>query len=233
MPIKPETAPWSKVRERYRFVDELANLRDSVKGAGNLERFDYWLNTYRAMASMAEAACLRGELDKATPDQVSALRTELARVWEKMLGFEIAAASTPGEFGTIANLEQHNRKRLHFLEAYGEAPALSDVYSGPARIIVPTVRTLLANGEAFRLKIIALDREPVKCVDLYWRPMGKGRFRMIVADPVGRAVYSVNLPPAASDMEYYIRVETSQGKELFWPPTAPSLNQTVICWTSA
>ena len=43
--LVPNAAPWSEVKPRYAFVDELAALRPQVNGAGNLERFDYWLNT--------------------------------------------------------------------------------------------------------------------------------------------------------------------------------------------
>ena len=96
------------------FVDELAALRPKIEGPGNLERFDYWLNTYRYMATLAEARCLRGELDKAVAakDFTRALqvRTSLARAWESMIALQIAATDTPGELGTLANLEQHSRR---------------------------------------------------------------------------------------------------------------------------
>ena len=48
------------------------------------------------------------------------LRTELARTWERMLSRLIAATDTPGELGTIANLEQHNRKQMRFLDFHDE-----------------------------------------------------------------------------------------------------------------
>ena len=37
------------------------------------------------------------------------MRIRMARLWEKMLTWQIAATDTPGELGTIANLEQHSR----------------------------------------------------------------------------------------------------------------------------
>ena len=45
--VKPDPRPLNAVNGDYAFVDELAALRPLVQGAGNLERFDYWLNSFR------------------------------------------------------------------------------------------------------------------------------------------------------------------------------------------
>lgn len=252
--IKPEKTPWSELKQRYAFVDELAALRDKVQGAGNRERFDYWLNTYRYMAAMAEAASVRGQLDKAVADiqaekdqarqkQMAAqgveLRTHLARVWERMITMQIAATDTPGELGTLANLEQHNRLLLRFLDTHDEALAnalgsplpaatqLSKTYTGPSRLIVPTVRTLATSGESLTLKMIAVDKQPVKAATLYWRPLGERKYKRVAAKHVARAVFSVTVP-AAADFEYYIEAKAAGGKKIVWPATAPALSQTVV-----
>ena len=182
---------------------------------------DYWLNTYRYMAALAEVGCLRGELDRGQPVQA-----QLARAWERMLTHQIAATDTPGELGTLANLEQHNRVLRKFLGASGVA--LAKTYAGPARLIVPTVRTLVDRGEALKLKVIAIDKPPVKSVVLFWRPLGPGSFRKIDARHAARAVYNVALPAASGDFEYYFQAEFADGKELAWLATAPGLNQTVV-----
>ena len=39
----------------YAFIDELADLRPQVQGGGNLERFDYWLDSFRYMRAIAQA----------------------------------------------------------------------------------------------------------------------------------------------------------------------------------
>jgi hypothetical protein len=225
-------------------VDELAALRPKVEGPGNLERFDYWLNTYRYMAALAEAGCLRGELDKAVvaKDFTLALnvRISLARAWERMVAFQMAAADTPGELGTLANLEQHTRGTLKFLVAHDDAIAkalgkalpetveAAKIYSGPARIIVPAVRTLAEKGEALNIKAIAIDKQPVKTVSAYWRALGGKSFHQAGVKHVARAVYTLSLPPVEGDIEYYIQVETAAGKKVTWPATAPDLNQTVV-----
>jgi len=234
------TAPWDEVISHYAFVDEFAALRPRVQGPGNQERFDYWLNTWRAAAVMAEACCVRGQLDKAMAakqyDQALDHRIELARVWSRLLSLQTAIVSTPGELGTIANLEQHTRRESHFLDAHDAAlsqalgkdlpaeSAPSQDYTGPARLIVPTIRTTATKGEVLTLRIIALGRQPSDSLTAHSRPLGEGSWQSIPALPRGRAVFEVPLPPAQRDFEYYI----SSSRGLVWPPTAPRLNQTVV-----
>ena len=55
--------PWATAASRYRFVDEFAAIRPRVQGAGNLERFDWWLNTFRVTKTMGQLGFARGELD--------------------------------------------------------------------------------------------------------------------------------------------------------------------------
>jgi hypothetical protein len=104
----------------------------------------------------------------------------------------------------------------------------SKAYSGPPRLIVPTVRSLAVSGEALRLKVIALDKQPVKSVTLCRRPLGRGDFQRIAAEHVARAVYAVVVPPLTGDIEYYLESEAADGRKLIWPATAPDLNQTVV-----
>jgi hypothetical protein len=236
--------PWEQVKARYAFVDELAAVRLQVKGAGNLQRFDYWLNTCRAMSAMAEAGCARGQLDKAVTEkhfqQALVARIELAKIWTRLLTLQTAIVSTPGELGTIANLEQHSRLQAHFVDGHDGAlaralgkplPAESTPgkdYTGPARLIVPTVRTHAAPGETLSLKIIALDKQPVKSVAVHVRPLGEGDWKTSASEHVGRAVYTAQLPAGRDDFEYFIEAQTSAGKTLRWPATAPEMNQTVV-----
>ena len=255
--IKIEKKPWSAVQAQYAFVEELAALRAQVQGAGNRERFDYWLNTYRYMAALAEVGCRRGELDRALPplkaekdpEKLKPLviaavqrRIELARAWERMIGWQVAVTDTPGELGTLANLEQHTRKQLQFLTAHDaeleqalgaplpDSVTLSKAYTGPARLTVPTVRTLATRNETLDLKIFALDQQPVVSAKLCWRPLGAGAFEAMPLKREARAVYLAKLKVKA-DLEYYIEIETAAGAKLVWPATAPQLNQTVLAWS--
>jgi len=62
--VRINKQPWAEERKQYAFVDELESLRARVSGAGNLDRFDYWLNTFRYMRTMAEWGCAQGKFDR-------------------------------------------------------------------------------------------------------------------------------------------------------------------------
>jgi hypothetical protein len=214
---------------------------------------------------MGEVGCLRGELDatmfelKMTePEDIAArrnlareavqIRVALARAWERMLTLQISVIDTPGELGTLANLEQHSRRFLGFLTAHDEAICnvlgtpmpkqceLSSAYTGPARIIVPTVRTAGDTGERLALMVILLapsapgDSSRRQSGTLLWRPIGAGEFQKVDLTHVARSVYRVELPPLPADavaIEYYIEAQAGSERLLF-PASAPRLNQTVV-----
>ncbi|MHC5055662.1 MAG: hypothetical protein ACYTKD_13210 [Planctomycetota bacterium] len=164
-----------------------------------------------------------------------------------MMTHQLAATDTPGELGTIANLEQHTRRRLRLLSAHdaklakalgGPLPpevTLSGDYGGPARIIVPTVRSLVAPGEALLLKVILLGPAKAQAEGdpagaLLWRPLGGREFSRVPLVEVGRAVHRAALPPVpegAIGIEYYLEARCG-GETLVWPSTAPGLCRTVV-----
>ena len=258
--IIPDDRPWEDEKERYGFVDEMAALRPNIEGAGNLERFDYWLNTFRYLRAVGQIGCTRGELDRIMKEmnaekdpakkkqlaeqKALPLRIELARQWERMMTLQLAATDTPGEMGTVANLEQHVRRNTndrHFLdlhdrkivEALGAAlpsgAQPGERYMGQPRLIVPTVRTQVGEGESLTIKVIVLDNERPKSAALHWRPMGRGGWGTIPLRHVDRGVHTVTLPPAEdAAFEYYIQATTAKGQQLVWPATAPEMSQTVV-----
>jgi hypothetical protein len=108
----------------------------------------------------------------------------------------------------------------------------------------------LVTGESLKLKVIILDYDrprqaPLEIPEaglspqkeqfltgqaaLYWRTMnGKIDFRKINLSHLARGVYKVSLPTIDDDFEYYIKAVTAGGEELYFPATAPQMNQTVV-----
>jgi hypothetical protein len=99
---------------------------------------------------------------------------------------------------------------------------------------VPTVRTSIAAGETLRLKVIVLSRERPSKAALYWRKLGAGDYKTVPLQHVARGVYTVALPRggASSDVEYYIEAAAA-GRILRFPPTAPTINQTLVLLPNA
>ncbi len=255
--IVPDGRPWDQVRDQYAFVNEMTALRPQVKGPGCLERFDYWLNTFRYLRAIGHVNCtwarFNSAMDRVKKEQDSAQQKQLARtivlpirkeliaqvaeVHESML----ATITTTGGMGTMANWQQHLLPSL-LTEPGKELAALlgedlpadampSNIYNGPTRLMVPTVRTLLVPDEDLKLKVIILGSKPSDKLSLSWRPMGKGDFTSVPLKHVARGVYTVTIPAGqfeGKDFEYYIQATTADGEKLVFPATAPRINQTVV-----
>jgi hypothetical protein len=251
--IFPDGRPWEQARQDYAFVEEMEAMRPLIKGAGNLERFDYWLATMRYLRANARVDCLLAQQNKVMeelkkqPDdaakkayareRVLPVRIEIIKALQEVYDHLLATVTNMSELGTIANWEQHS---LPGLLAPGEELARilgeplppeavpSKAYRGSPRLIVPVNRTAASRGETIKLKLIVLDSEPRQPM-LYWRPMGKGEFQKVVAKHRNRGVYDVAFPPGGltGDVEYYVETAAANAT-LRFPATAPELNQTVV-----
>lgn len=255
--IKRNPEPWSTVSSQYGFVGQLEALRQEVHGSANVDRYDYWLNQFRAMRLIAEVGCTAGALDK----EVEALgaisdledrrerarrialplRIHLAELWTQLLRTEIAGVSSSGELGTIANLEQRSRVHQHFLDKHdpflisalgldlpvSTRPSAS--YAGPARIIVPTVRTAVASGESLHVKVLLVAEKSSTDAVLSWRRVGEREYQYIPLRQVARWVHEVTLPALDSKkplMEYHIEA-VLDGKTCRWPASDTGSDQTL------
>ncbi len=248
--------PWEQVAGQYRFVEEMAALSPKVRRAGNRERFDWWLNTFRSARGMAQAGCARGALDRVIEqiekqsnpqeqrrlarEEALPLREQMVQLIGEMYGCLLATLGNSSEMGAVVNIEQQSLLRTQFLVAHDQRleqllgeplPATAHPwkeYRGPARVVILTARGSAAKGEQLVLPITALDQHPLKSVVVRIRPLGRGEWRTVPATHLARAAYRAKLPAAIEDFEYFAEMETAGGALLRWPATAPKLNQTVV-----
>lgn len=255
--IQVNSKRWSEVKNDYQFVEKLEAIAPRVQGPACQQRFNYWLDTFKAMRATGKLACLRAELDqliaqleteKLAPatrqniiKQAIATRIQLSRLWETMMTYQIQASSTPGEFGTIANLEQHNRKNLQFLSLHDQklttllgSPLpdeikLSNDYQGEPRLFVTSPRSVIEPNESLTVTATILAKTKPSKLILNWSPLGQNTYQQITLDHVSRGIYQTQLPPMSQDFEYHITAEfPTHPSQLHFPPTAPKINQTVI-----
>ena len=177
--IKPDPRPWEQAQKEYAFVDDLAALRPHVVGPGNLERFDYWLNTFGYLRSVAEVRCVwarfnaaldktRAEKDPNTRKTLARefalpARIELIRALGELHKYLLATVSNPGEMGSVCNWQQQTLPVLlttpgqELAELLGEDlppdAEPSKEYAGPPRLFVPEVRTGIMAGEMLKLTV--------------------------------------------------------------------------------
>ncbi|HOY59555.1 MAG TPA: malectin domain-containing carbohydrate-binding protein, partial [Verrucomicrobiota bacterium] len=214
--LTPVKTPWNEVAPQFAFVDEIEQLRPRVRGAGNIERFDYWLSAFKYLRSLAQLRCA---LARPEPD-------ELTRLFAEVYRHLLATVNTPGGLAMVVNLENHPGWGLA-VAAQAKTP-WPKTYAGEPRLIVPTVRSVVNLGESLTLKIIALDRQPVPSVRVQLRLLGRGTWRTVPAAHLVRGVWQARLPVATDDFEYYIEASTADAQTLRWPVTAPAMNQTVV-----
>lgn len=252
--IKPDSRPWADVAKEYAFVERLAAVRPAVRGAGNLERFDYWLNTFRYMHANAQVNCtwhlynqaiakVKEEKDRERQKQLAReaalpLRKQIVAQVAAVHEYLLSAITTYGGMGTVTNWQQHIQPTL--LDEPGKELAQllggdlppdalpSNDYQGPARILVPNVRTVLVAGEPLEIEAMVLGCQPAE-VTLAWRPLGEKKFTQLPLTHIARGVYRdrLALPAEAGDIEYYVEAKMAAAP-LRFPPTAPELNQTVV-----
>ena len=255
--IRPDGRSWSEVEKQYAFVEEMAALRPKVKGAGYLERFDYWLNTFRYLRAVGQVNCtwarFNAVMERIKKEEDQGARKTLARevalpvrkVLIRQVGqvheFLLATVTTTGGMGTVANWQQHllpsvlTEPGKELAALLGEdlpADALPPgTCAGPARLVVPTVRSVLMTDEDLTLKVILVNVAGAGGGSVHWRPLGRGNFSQTPLQHVARHVYTVTVPTAplkGRDFEYYIEVKSSHAEPLVFPATAPRLNQTVV-----
>ncbi|UCG59702.1 MAG: hypothetical protein JSU70_09325 [Phycisphaerales bacterium] len=255
--ITPDERPWEQVSKEYQFVDELADLRPQVKGAGNRERFDYWLNNFRYLRAVGRVNCtwarFNGAMKKVKEEKDPEAQKELALKTALPIRRELieqvadvhrhllATVTTTGGMGTVANWQQHLMPTLltqpgqELAQILGEElPADAMPHNrldGPPRIIVPTLRSSLTTGEDLKLKVILLGAGEPQDAALYWRQLGRKKFNRITLSHIARSVYSAKVPAQMighSDLEYHIVAHSAIGREIVFPAGAPRANQTVV-----
>lgn len=254
--IQINKSPWDEVKSYYTFADEMESIRPRIRGSGNLSRFNWWCNEFQFVKSMAEFGCARGELDsilasiekfpepeamrKTAIEDALRIRLKMVRILEDMYEHLIGTLNNSSELGTIANIELQSLLRVKLLTAKDEQlekltgnPLQAEAfpgrdYRGKPLLVNLVPRSSQMHGENLNLRIIALDKEPVRYVRIKVRPLGRGKWETIEACHVARAVWNALLPSSDDDFEYQIISETETGMKMRWPATAPEINQTVV-----
>ncbi len=228
-----------------------------MKGAGNLERFDYWRNLIRASelrvrtwvladrlnARMKEADAIKAADRKQSfvREEALPLRLDIARSYEDLVAAFVDCARSPGEIGTIASIESGSRGRIvtshdaAIAQILGRPlpaqAAVNTAYRGEPRVFVSAKCTQMKAGEPQEIRAFVLSGTKCAGVSLFWRSLGKGRFRKSAATHRSRQAYRAALPARSpGTIEYYLEAALDDGRRVRWPATAPAINQTVIAW---
>lgn len=243
--------------QRYSFLPDLEAFRAMITGAGNLERFDYWLNNFMFNRAVLEVTKAQLELNSLvdriskednlekklaiTSGEALSKRIELAERWDAMNRILLSFVSTTGELGTIANLEMHNIRKNGNLNGHDallksilqsdlpEEAFVSKNYAGKTRIVSTTCQSVLEQGRDFNLRIRVLSQAESLSGRCYYRKLGERKYSVADMKLLASHVFTVNLPFTSipDDFEYYIEVDAGQ-ETIRYPATAGDINQVVV-----
>jgi hypothetical protein len=204
--LKKDSTYWTVNQEKFAFVDQLENLRLQIKGKGNLERFDYYLNQFKYLRGMAKLRTNMG-----TPKQAESLHETMNSL--------IQSASTIGEIGNMLCISRQLGKNA------------DTSYTGQPHLIVLTPRTSLLPEEDLNLDVFFIDNGNPQKVDFFWKSFGEKKFRKAETHRQQRNHFTITLAAdlmKGQDIEYYIKGTTASNQVLYFPATAPESNFTVI-----
>jgi hypothetical protein len=257
--IKSSLKHWNEIQKKFAFIDEFLALESKIKGIGNKERYNYWLNTFRFAQKMAQADSMLNELDSIMSsitneknkniqemlvnEKAIPLRSKIIQTWGEMMTLFLSTVSTISEIGTVADLELYNLNNISLftkcdssiIKITGQSLPEREYwkeYRGPSRLIVPTKRSIIEQDENLKIKVIVLSKNKVKDGFIFWKPLYGSTFNRQPLEHVSRSVYSATISGIdmnRADFEYYIKVNT-EGETLVYPSTAPDINQTVVVW---
>lgn len=253
-----DTLTWEERAPDHAFVDRMESWRGNVKGAGNLERFDYWLNFFKYHRAFGKFACALGETERLLKkaektglpetgsymDQFVSQRIKLIESVNEALGYLLAYASTPGDLGTIANWQQHlltynvDGHAARIEKATGRKLPPEALPSNEMlkikKILVPTVRTVLSRGEDLEITMIVYGFTPKDAV-LDFRPLGSPNYNKVPFILVKNGVYKAVIPASQiqDDFEYHIMTGSSDPAISGWPATSGKMDQTVVVRTTS
>ena len=209
--IHPDPAYWDKEKTNYSFVEEMEKIRPGIVGAGNLERFDYYLNQYRYLRSLGRLKSSIG-----TPDEDKDLRD--------VLNYLMESSYTTGELGNISNITR---------QMMGKERQRN--YTGNPHLIVLTPRTCLEPDEDLDLDVMFLEKGDPKKVTLFWREIGEKSFHVIKGQRKELNHFFINLAAeeiSGKDIEYYINGLTSDDENIYFPASSPERGLTIVQMTT-
>ncbi len=238
---------WEDEKDWFNWIDEWVKMRDQINGAGNLARFDYWCNVLKAHKLMAHFACelnqYEAETNAGNLTLAAAHRSNLARLWEKLMSTEVQRVYDEVDLGVILNLDWRTWKNWvvgkydkNFMEAGGALPADKDPgqsYTDGKFISCMPLLTLAKMDEPVSIKALIMGE--VKNPTLHYRILESPTFTEIQMTHVARGVYRAVIPGQADDFEWYVTANTSLGEVIFpaaaGAEPAQRMYQTVVVTT--
>ncbi len=257
--IEATFIPWQEQEKDYTFVADYEQYRSLVRGAGHIERFDYWLHSFQYARTQAKVSSLLGEMQQIArqleqekefsgnqlrmASLLLDLRTQLVQEWSRLSTLLLQMLPITGDLDRLARREQRTSAFLQAVTAYDSLLSthlgttipeirFPQAYTGKPQVIVTDKRRMVSKDENLKLPIRILTAGPVESARIYWRALGKGTFTSKPLTHVANQVYTVALTSQdfkRQDFEYFIQLKLGSGTVARYP-ASPATTHTVVVW---
>jgi hypothetical protein len=256
--VPDELISWEIASKDFWFVEKMESIRTKIKGNGNIERFDFWLNTFRyhkqilkvrytlslfeiAMKNLKKQAGFEAQYAFAYSNVIP-VYTNLLKEFEMLVTIQMNLVSTNGGIANIVNIMNH--KDFYQMVVENPANALKEIigndlpqeliphrdYKGKSRIFMTTVKTNILEGESLIVKVNSLSKSKPTAITLNWRPLGGSIYSKIPLNQVNNGIYDTIIDSKKiAGKDFEYFIEASFGDgTIFYPPSAKEINNTVI-----
>jgi hypothetical protein len=240
--IMLNSTPWEIESKKYNFVKEFKSLQHTVKGKGNLERFNYWLTTLELLKRMAEFGCERYLFEKAMMDKdyiiAEGMIIRLLFLFMDIIILKIKKITDISELGEIINLENLTWKQTieeQWLDKLEKGlgrkpniPKLDKKYGRDSILRIVNHRNTIYKNENPSLKLIGLL---IKNPTLHINVVGENKFKSFKFTNVNNAIYRCKIPEEFKNnncIEYYVTAKDIYNTTIYYPSSAPETNNTII-----
>lgn len=224
--ISPDVLTWSTMNSwpAFTIVSDLENMRPHVTGAGNLERFDYFLKTFQIYRLTAQYGEKRNEFNLAFENEdwagVLVARQEMAPIFDEIIQLHLEKVTSLGDIGEIMSLNildwealvQYQSNWLIKNEGGLTIPANanpSSTYIGNEthiKVLHPLTMADISTPITVKCFLIGNLSSPM----LYYRQLGAGSYTALSPSNSSRKHYVFTIPGQNEDIEYYIESGTTR-----------------------
>lgn len=263
LPLRSEC---TSAATEYIFVDKLVSIQKQAMNLTPLEasRLNYWVESFLYMRAIARMECAWSQYAAAADivanisDPVQRQNQAIQRLLPsrallvanttEMINHLLSHVSNMGEYGTVRNvltqswlpdINAIDKVLQTYLPKDTPIPALSHSYTGPCRLVVPTVRTHVLKNERLTLKAAFLESSSSKIQEpvVFYRTLGSteafNSTRLDRSGDLGNSYETqldVSQPWAADGIEWYLQSTIEHGCDglsaIFFP--AQNAVQTVV-----
>lgn len=238
--------PWPETEKMFGFISEMEELQPEIKGAGNTERFMFWLNEFRYLKATTHLACLIDEFNQLSTEmkkqpsakqkafaeeKLSPKRIEEMQVLADVHGYLAQVITSKGTLGNLTNWQSHvipifiDKQATALSAALGReltSAEMSAKNSSNRVVNVISPAASLEKDDAFIVEVLTMNAGITEGA-IFYRALGEKTFEQSPLVNMARGVYKTEIQAEkiTGDFEYYIEIKSNGETVKTYPSGAP------------